>query len=291
MEIWPNFFIVGTPRAGTTSLWTYLNEIPGIYMSTVKEPNYFNRNYFPIDPKKIRLIRDKKKYLELFKGAINEKVVGEASVRYLEDPDVPKLIHEVSPNARILISLRDPVERTYSHYLMSIRDGILHLPFHEIVEKIKTNEITLFNRYLIECNNVENIKRYIDFFGKQNVRIIIFEEFIKESEKYVKEIVEFLGLNTENITISKEVFNEFAAPRGKLSVKILESHKLDHLGKLFLSKSTRNFIKKKILTKKTAKPKLNEEDRSFLQKYYREDVIELEKLLGRKLPWINFNKI
>ena len=110
--MWPNFFIVGAAKAGTTSLYQYLKQIPGIYMSPVKEPHYFSRRVIP-DDHHYRPIRDKEKYLSLFKKVNNEKVVGEASPTYLRDPEAPRLIHQVSPNARILISLRDPIERPF----------------------------------------------------------------------------------------------------------------------------------------------------------------------------------
>lgn len=75
MEKWPNFFIVGAPRCGTTSLYEYLKQTPGIYMSTVKEPHYFSQS---IDPALLYRtpIRDKKKYLALFQKATNEKAIG-----------------------------------------------------------------------------------------------------------------------------------------------------------------------------------------------------------------------
>ncbi|MEX0656428.1 MAG: sulfotransferase domain-containing protein, partial [Nitrosopumilaceae archaeon] len=121
-ELWPNFFIVGADKAGTSSLYAYLMNIPGIFMSRYKEPNYFSTMTFG-DNHDLRPIRDKKKYLELFKNVKNEKIVGEASPSYLGDKEAPKLIHKVSPEAKILICLRDPVERVYSHYLMLDRLG------------------------------------------------------------------------------------------------------------------------------------------------------------------------
>ena len=126
MEIWPNFFIVGAPRCGTTSLWYYLSQSPEVFMSTKKEPKYFNsyesvRLYF--DPP----IRDKKKYLELFHEVRNERAIGEASTSYLADPSTPELIHKVLPESRIIISLRDPVERAFSHHLLDLRTKITKL--------------------------------------------------------------------------------------------------------------------------------------------------------------------
>ena len=72
MDIWPNFFIVGATKAGTTSLYEYLRTILKIYMSPIKEPNYFNHVAVPNDDPIKFMIRDKKKYLELFKNVKND---------------------------------------------------------------------------------------------------------------------------------------------------------------------------------------------------------------------------
>ena len=115
-EIWPNFFIVGAPRSGTTFLYHYLNQISGIFMCPVKEPNYFAAS---INPKRklIKPIRSKEKYLKLFENVENETAIGEASPTYLWDPQAPKLIHEKIPNAKFIFILRNPIERAFSHYL------------------------------------------------------------------------------------------------------------------------------------------------------------------------------
>ena len=129
-EKWPNLFIVGAPKAGTSSLYEYLKKIPGIYMSPIKEPHYFDIQTIPTNHK-LNPIRDKKKYLSLFKKVKDEKIVGEASPGYLSDPQAPKLIHQVSPNARIIISLRNPVQRAFSEYLMYVNYGKLTTTFHD----------------------------------------------------------------------------------------------------------------------------------------------------------------
>jgi len=114
---WPNFFIVGARKAGTTSLYNHLKEIPGIYMSPIKEPKYFSQSRIPPSSNPIP-IRDKEKYLSLFDKVKDEKIVGEASATYLIDSDITaEQIHQVSPQAHILISLRDPADLIFSDYL------------------------------------------------------------------------------------------------------------------------------------------------------------------------------
>ena len=130
MEKWPNFFVVGTPRAGTTSLYSYLNATPGIYMSSIKEPRFFHK----IRPEtNLPIMHDKKKYLGLFRNVKDEKSIGEASPTYLQDPESPLLIHKVIPNAKIIIILRDPIERAFSYYLPYKMQGIEKKSFHDEV--------------------------------------------------------------------------------------------------------------------------------------------------------------
>ncbi|MCH6588336.1 MAG: sulfotransferase, partial [Proteobacteria bacterium] len=91
----PDFFIVGAPRCGTTAMYHYLEAHPEIFMSEEKEPHYFSSiETSSIHP---RVIRDKKKYLALFKKANNAKAIGEASTSYLWDPESAKLIHNTVP--------------------------------------------------------------------------------------------------------------------------------------------------------------------------------------------------
>ena len=118
MTVWPNFFIAGAPRCGTTSLHAWLQTIPGIYMSRIKEPNFFSRQVIADDHPLLKPIRGEKQYLQLFSAAGDAKIVGEASRKYLEDPGAPALIDRTVPGAKILVSLRDPVERYHSNYLM-----------------------------------------------------------------------------------------------------------------------------------------------------------------------------
>jgi len=133
MEHWPNFFIVGAPRAGTSSLWEYLKAHDEIFMSTLKEPNFFHNVLLKNKPQ--YSISNKKKYLNLFKDVKNEKAIGEASTTYLHDPDSAQLIHAVVPKARIIIILRNPIDRAFSHYSFHVKLGIQQIPFDKVIRK------------------------------------------------------------------------------------------------------------------------------------------------------------
>lgn len=288
--MWPNFFIVGAAKAGTTSLYQYLKQIPGIYMSPVKEPHYFSRRVIP-DDHHYRPIRDKEKYLNLFKKVNNEKVVGEASPTYLRDPEAPKLIHQVSPNARILISLRDPIERTFSLYLSMLRNRFLKLSFHEEVLrslKHRVNEYSVPNLRLHSALYSKYVKNYLDIFGKKQVKIIIFEEFIKDSKSTVQEILEFLDVNYTINDFKVKVHNPYRVWRGPVVGHIAKNTTAVKISKAILPQSTLQFLTENIFSKKQPKSKMDQQAMMRLVRFYSDDVEILEKILGRKLPWANF---
>jgi len=289
MEKWPNFFIVGAPKAGTTSLYEYLKDIPGIYMSTLKEPNYFSSKTISKKMHK-RTIRDKKKYLKLFDKVKDEKIVGEASPTYLFDPDAPTLIHDISPNALTLISLRDPVERIFSQYLMGIRLGNYKKTFHDQIHAELADEIeyTQPSLRLKERLFFGNVKRYLDVFGQKQVKIIIFEEWVKKIQETLQEILDFLNVNFTITEFDKEAHNPFVMSRGKIASQLLRNWKAKEFAKKTLPLSSRLFIRNKFLYKKEVKPQMENEDRELLIRFYRNDVKKLQTLLGRNMPWQNF---
>ena len=194
MEKWPNLFIVGASKSATGTLYVHLSKVPGICMSTIKEPNYFSVKIHPGDGELV--IRDKKQYLSLFNIDKDDKIIGEASPEYLGDSEAPNLIYQVSPNAKIIIILRDPVERAYSHYFTFVRQGRIKNSFHDEVQLALENKKKGIksNFGMLESGlYCEQVKRYLDKFGLKQVKVLIFDEFIKNQKATLEEVLEFLG--------------------------------------------------------------------------------------------------
>jgi len=287
LEKWPNFFIVGAPRAGTTSLYDYLNRTEGIYMSPRKEPHYFTTfgESFLYPPP----IRDKKKYLELFSNVKDEKVIGEGSTSYLRDPNVPKLIQKVSPNAKIIIILRDPVERAYSNYLLRVSSGKTY-SFSEAVKKAIDVDYSQYDGTIVHAGwYYKQVKGYQDVFGVDSVKILIFEEFIKDPKKTIKEVLDFLRVDADPPESMELVHNILTKPRGKLSTSILTNRTIRKSGRALLPESVAEFMVRKVLGKKITKQKMPKEDRVFLENLYSDDVLKLQKIVDKKLLWDWFN--
>jgi hypothetical protein len=310
-ENWPNFFIVGAARSGTTSLYEYLGRVPGVYMPTVKEPHYFA----PSVPENNHISRfvthDKTKYLSLYKDVKDEPAVGDASPSYLVDVDSPKAIHSIVPDARIIMILRDPIERAFSHYLMNVRERWETLPFYDAIQKDYTRSQ---KGYFVSHLYVETgfysgqVERYLRTFGSSRVKILIFEEFIKDTEAAVKDVLEFLGLPMFIPSNAKMVYNPHSHPieRGqlvrrisKIALRSKTSARVREGLRTVLPNSSWRAIRKKFLPvkdsltqdvvlKTSCKPNIPENARVFLQKLYNEDVVKLKLILGRELSWNNF---
>lgn len=291
-EIWPNFFIVGAQKAGTTSLYFYLKKIPGVYMSPLKELFYFAPH--AVQSSIADMIKDKKEYLNLFKNARGYIAVGEATPIYLWDPDAPKLIHQTIPHARIIVILRDPVERAYSNYLMKKKYSGMESSFYDELMRDYKSQEKLFGRaqlYVEFGMYYEQVKRYFDIFGRERVKVIIFEEFVQHPEQSVNEVLTFLGVNYA-VTEIREQYNPYSVPRSRLALWIfaffrgLRARNMKFYKILtLLPDSLIESLPEKMLFKRKQKPKIEPKAVKFLQDIYRDDVIRLESLLGRSLPW------
>lgn len=288
-ELWPNFFIVGAMKAGTTSLYYYLNGVQGIYLSPNKEPHYFAAEDMPLNSRIV--IRDKKKYLSLFASVKDEEAIGEASTNYLYSRNCPRRIHEVIPGARIIMILRDPIQRAFSHYLFNVRNknlGIHKMSFLEAVKRdygSKEKGIGISLLYVEKGLYCEQVARYFDLFGKKQVKILIFEEFIKNTYDKIKEVLEFLNVNANPPANINETYDKFFIPNNALSHSILANLKVQKLASILPESRLKKIVRTSLLGSSLPKPEISADARMFLADIFRDDVKNLESLLGRSLPW------
>lgn len=290
----PNLFIVGAPKAGTTSLYEYLKKSPEVFMSPIKEPQFFSSSVLPSN-RFWKPIRNKKQYFALFDKVSTEKIIGEASTTYLYDPNAPGLINELNPDSKIIIIIRDPVERTFSNWLHLKRIGeyhkILKSSFNEQIRfelNSPTNQNIPHLRLYIG-NYSQYIKRYFELFGKEQVKVLIFEEFTKNLTRSMKQICEFLGIKFDFVDLLDEVHNPYVGPKNSIAEFFLHNSKFKSFSKKFFFNKEQKFGAKKFLISSKNKPKINDVDSELLIKYFSSDVKDLEKLLDKKLFWKNFS--
>ncbi|HJU09290.1 MAG TPA: sulfotransferase, partial [Candidatus Binataceae bacterium] len=228
-EIWPNFFLVGAAKAGTTSIYAYLSEHPEIFFPVIKEPHFFTQvRPAPEQRFLIEAVSKRSAYLKLYAHASNHRVIGDASPSYLWHPEVPRRIHDEVPEAKIAVVLRDPVERAYSHYLMDYREGAQNLPFFEaLLEDMKRPDKGWGVSYLYYELGLyaEQLERYLDIFKPERVKILMFDAFRREPHSVLRELADFLELNPQpldQVNTSRK-YNSYAAPRNRYLRRIAGS--------------------------------------------------------------------
>jgi hypothetical protein len=202
----PNFFIVGAPRAGTTSLWNILRQHPDIEMpstSETKEPSHFAEP----GPTWAKEFRDRDAYLKLFANAGSKKAIGEASASYLASEGCARRIHDVYPHARIIISLRQPARRAFSFYQYMCQWGLEWLPsFEQALEaedkrlvdsEFQREQSSWFGAFLYFRGSLyaNQVKQYVDVFPREQIHLLTFEDLKNRPLETTQKIYRFLDVD------------------------------------------------------------------------------------------------
>ncbi len=198
----PNFFIVGAPRCGTTSMYAYLRQHPEVYVSAHKEPHFFGSDLSPLPGG----VREEELYLELFAGAGDRPRLGESSVWYLSSTKAAAEIRAYAPDARIVILLRAPHRMLESLHGLFLRTGNEDLP--TLAEALAAEPERRQGRrippgaYLPEAllytgvaRYAAQVERYLDVFGRENVHCIVFDDMVRDTAAVYRQVLEFLGID------------------------------------------------------------------------------------------------
>lgn len=284
-----DFFIVGAPKSGTTSLYHYLNEHPDIEMSSYKEPNFFSDE--SLQGQNIYYIKNRVNSLEKYHSLFKRKdncLKGEASVSYLFYDDVPAKIMSYNSKAKIIIILRNPIERAYSHYLMDHSLGLISESFESIIQKKSKNRKAHFfyQQYVEVSKYTDQIQRYFQVFHKENIHIIDYEDFTKNTFYVVSCIFSFLGLNSDFRPSLENRHNVYTAPRNSLVRHFYTNIPFRRSVISLLPRYLRHYIKRIFFTS-DKKPIMLDETQTFLKQYFKNDVKKLSILLNKDFTkWI-----
>jgi len=293
----PDFFIVGAPKCGTTAMYNYLKEHPEIFMPERKEPHFFGTD---LNASYHYFIREEGEYLSLFSEAQNEKRVGEASVWYLYSRLAAAEIKEFCPYASIIIMLRNPVDMIYSLHsqlVYSLDENITD--FKTALEAEKDRKQGL--RIPKDANFIEGlfyqevakytlqVKRYLDVFGRENVHIIIFDDFKSDITQVYRNTCQFLSVDP-NFQPEFSVINQN---------KRIYSFKLHNflrnppravvsLSRRLVPRSLRHSLVRSLMHTNVChvpRPPMDLKLRRHLQAEFTPEVKQLSELLGRDLTY------
>jgi Sulfotransferase domain len=279
----PNFFIVGAPRCGTGSLWTYLKGHPEIYMSTPKELYFFDTDL----RENSESLPSLEQYLAVFSAAGKKKKIGEATPSYLRSEHAPKAIKAFSPGAQIIIMLRNPIDVMYSLHRSAL-DGLEPITDFEVAleadasrtgrELVGYREFTQFP---------EQVERYFDLFGRKNVHTIIYDDLKKSSAAVYESTLRFLGVKlgfAPAFTVMGA--NRYVRNLPLQRILVRPPRAVHVIGRTLVPRGLRVQIRARLLNLNTvvrARPPLDPELRRRLQREFEAKVERLSKLLGRDL--------
>jgi hypothetical protein len=273
-ERWPNLFVVGAPRAATSSLWHYLRQHPEVFMSDPKETYFFT----PARPRIVPSISDEKAYLRLFERA-REPVVGEATPTYLIHPDSPASIQARSPDASIVISLREPGERAVSAYWHHVRYGIASPSFAERVDL----DLDSGRMRTLAFSYADAVERFLERF--ERVHVLFVEELRQDVRGELRRLYEFAGVEpgfADEVDTTPR--NSYGIPRNRLTRRLYRSTRLRSSVRRIVPTAVEHHVERSLLTVERD----GEVDPAALARIravYEHDIPRLERLLGRSVPW------
>lgn len=293
----PNFFIIGAPKCGTTSMAAWLYEHPNIYMSPVKEPNFFNTD------DNWTVVSSLRQYEALFRDAQEHHLaVGEASVWYLFSQTAVPNILQYSPTSRFIVMIRNPIDMAYSLHQQELYSGNEHIrDFAKAWElqsmRLKGREVSKFcvelKRLLYgpACKLGEQLERLYRLVPKERVLVIVLDDVKEDPRREYLKVLNFLNVpddGRQNFprynpakTYRSWWLGRIIGLSGRMVGRIKRTFRVQKgVGVL-------NFINR-VNTIRAPRPPLSKEMRAKLAAYFAEDIRLLSRLLDRDFSaWLS----
>ncbi|MBA3893162.1 MAG: sulfotransferase [Gemmatimonadales bacterium] len=289
----PTFIIVGAAKAGTTALYWYLAEHPAVFMSRVKEANYFaygldgEGRLLYGDPDVHRFpVKSLAAYEGLFAGAAGATAIGEASPIYLECPQAAGRIRELLPAARIICSLRQPVERAYSDYLMYLRRrGRRFDSARDLTTSAEWARPD--SRWMQVSRYHDQLARYYETFPRERIHVLLIDDFKPSPVRAVQEVYRFLELDPSFIPDFDTPHAPGGIPASTLLEGFLTSGPIVSAVKPWVPVQAANWIRRLRTRNMRKPPALPPELKRELTAPLRQDILRTSQLIGRSLEhWL-----
>jgi len=285
----PNFIGIGTTKAATTWIFQCLKEHPEICGSSVKDTRFFNTEYY--------YRKGLNYYYSFFKNCPKNSIKGEITPDYIYHQKTPYLIRKHFPDVKIIIVLRNPIEKIYSEYrFQKIRKLRLSI-YKTLEEAIKKDPMLTKMGYYYK-----QISKYYDLFPNENILILFFDDIEKNPIEFMKKIYTFIGAKNidfippsinRKINIYGEIVGQNKIPYiNSISYKMIIHLKEDRFVKKFIKKirldeflqkflvfNVKRLIKTDIV-KNNNNLSMNTNTKNYLRLIYKEEIKKLEKFLG-----------
>ena len=199
----PNFLVIGAPKCGTTSLHHYLSQHPEVYVPLRKELHYFSYAYmqrFAAGPGDAHILAPlcstRQAYEQHYERVGTQPAVGDVSPSYLYYAEVSERIKAELGKPKIVVVLRDPINKAFSQYMHLVRDNRETLTFSAALvaeaQRIRDGWAALW-RYADSSLYADKLKRYLTIFGADHVKILLFEELARTPHLVMRDLFAFLA--------------------------------------------------------------------------------------------------
>jgi len=296
-----NTFIIGQPRCGTTSLYSYLKLSRDIFLPEQKQLYHFEKDYneyrmsYGVAKNMMRnyynfSLEDYHKHFDNIK---NEKIIAEVTPSYLFSDVAAKEIHNYNPNAKLIAIFRNPIKYIESIHKLLCLNNIEQI--EDLVEAVKASDLRKSNHYkqskkekkevgdyYLRVKYSEQLSKYLDLFGKENIKILFYEDFKKDNQRTLDEICKFLSI--DNIIIQDDIKeNSSRQSRFGFLISILNSKVVNFLS-YSIPKNIRSFIGKLVRRASTSKSKsnLSKKDKTFLYSEFKSEIDSFAILLKER---------
>ena len=178
----PNFFLVGGQKCASTWIYRCLKEHPEIFVAATDEIHYFDINFR----------RGKSWYNKYFENYRGQKAAGDTTSSYMRDRCVPRRIFEFNREAKIIFSLRNPIERAFSHYWHEKKKGKIGFEFGEVFENYD-----LYENWIVTGFYCQHLTRFYEYFKNDQILILLYDDLKNDAYSFLRRIFGFLEVDTE----------------------------------------------------------------------------------------------
>ena len=281
-----NFIGIGAAKSATTWIAQCLREHPEVCMSTTKETSYFMDNTYSFGPEW---------YARHFAHCGEQKIKGEFSPQYLNRPEVPARIKKDFPAAKLILCVRNPVERFLSAYYFKRSTGRICVPLtKETIEADLQEEID-------RSMYAKHLKHYLEYFPREQILILFQEDIEKDPMIFIQKVYEFLEINKdftppslyrkENVTAANLTYSlSFHRFMNNLRKRFTHNKTatrfvpfLKRAGVHKLIKSIIDLNKRKSAALVPSEKNISAETREYIASFFRDDTLELERVTKRNL--------
>lgn len=268
----PDFLFIGPDKAGSSWLYEVLRRVDGVFVAPAKDLYYFDRYYH----------MGADWYASQFSGAKEADAVGEISHDYLFSTVAAQRIRSDIPNVRLIVSLREPVSRAFSHYLYLRRSGLSSESFSDAIDNCP--------ELIAKSSYGRHLKCYMELFSTEQIHVAWFDQLVDDPLSYLNGILQFLSVPTlDEVPVTGPVRPASAARSAALARFAKAGANLARYFGMprLVSGVKHNRLVSNLLYKEfrqAERPRISSDERLKAAELLRSDVRLLESVLGKKLP-------